>query len=443
VDHDETPLKRGDAKQAMPGGVKHFSADYYFPCQGHASMGPSCAVADWRLDGLTIWTGSQSTHLFRSIFAESFGLPLEKVRLIYLEGSGCYGQNGHEDACADAAILSKAVGSPVRVQWMRQDEHGWDPKGPPQPVTIRVATDAQGNIAAWETETWIPMWINTKGTIPLVGLDASGMTQRQGRWPGSLDENLDPPYTSPNVGVLIHRLKDTPLRPGHVRAPGKVANAWAVESTVDELAVAAGEDAVVYRLKRLSDPRAVEVVKRAAVMLGWQQRLSPNPKRPASGLLTGRGFSYVRYRGNENYVAMAMEVGVDRSTGRVTVQRVVCAHDCGLVVNPDSLKNQIEGSIIQSLSKMLFEEVKFDRSRVTSVDWGGYPVIRFPDVPQIDVALIDRPDQPLMGAGEASLPPVGGALANAIFDAAGVRLRRVPFTPAMIKAAMLEKHTTA
>src|SRR5260370_11055256 len=311
VDHDETPVNRGDTKQAMPGGAKPFSADYYFPYQGHASMGPSCAVADFRPDALTIWTGSQSTHLFRNIFAESFGLPLDKVRLIYLEGSGCYGQNGHEDACADAAILSKALGAPVRVQWTRQDEHGWDPKGPPQPVTIRVATDAQGNIAAWETETWIPLWINTKGTIHLVGLDAAGMTQRQGRWPGRLDENPEPPYTSPNVSVVIQRLKDSPLRPGHVRAPGKVANAWAVESMVDELAMAAGEDSVAYRVKRLSDQRAVEVVKRAAAMLDWQQRPSPNPRPAAKGLLTGRGFSYIRYPGNENYVAMAMDDGVD------------------------------------------------------------------------------------------------------------------------------------
>jgi nicotinate dehydrogenase subunit B len=439
VDHDETPVKRGDAAQAMRGGSKQFSARFDFPYQGHASMGPSCAVANWRPDGLTVWTGSQSTHLFRNIFAESFNLPLEKVRLIYLEGSGCYGQNAHEDACADAVILSKAVGSPVRVQWMRQDEHGWDPKGPPQPVDIRVATDAQGDIAAWETETWIPMWINTKGTIPLVGLDAAGIKQRQGRWPGSLDENLDPPYVSPNASVVIHRLKDSPLRPGHVRAPGKVANAWAVETMVDELAVAAGEDAVTYRLKRLTDPRAIAVVKRAAAMLDWQTRTSPNPKAAAKGPLTGRGFSYVRYRGNENYVATAMQVSVDSASGKVSVERVVCAHDCGLVVNPDALKNQIEGSIVQGLSKMLFEEVKFDRSRVTSVDWTTYPVIRFPDVPPIEVALIDLPNQPLMGAGEASLPPVGGALANAIFDAAGVRMRTVPFTPARVKAALASK----
>jgi nicotinate dehydrogenase subunit B len=436
VDHDETPVKRGDAKQAMPGGAKQFSASFYFPYQGHASMGPSCAVADWHPDSLTIWTGSQSTHLFRNVFSESFKLPLDKVRLIYLEGSGCYGQNAHEDACADAAILSKAVGGPVRVQWSRQDEHGWDPKGPPQPVDLRAATDAQGNIVAWEAETWIPMWISAKGTIPLVGLDAAGMTQRQGRWPGSLDENLDPPYTSPNTSVVIHRLKDSPLRPGHVRAPGKVANCWAVESLMDELAVAAGEDAVAYRLKRLTDPRATAVVKRAAEMFDWQPRQSPNPKAAAKGVLSGRGFSYVRYRGNENYLAMAIQVAVAPETGKVTVERIVCAHDCGLVINPDALKNQIEGSIIQSLSKMLMEEVKFDRSRVTTVDWSTYPVIRFPDVPPIEIALIDRPDQPLMGAGEASLSPVGGALGNAIYDAAGVRLRTVPFTPALVKSAL-------
>jgi len=435
IDHDEFPVKRGDAKTAMPTGAKHFSGTYYFPYQGHASMGPSCAVADFRPDGLTIWTGSQSTHLFRTIFSESFNLPPEKVRLIYLEGSGCYGQNGHEDACADAAILSKETASPVRVQWSRQDEHGWDPKGPPQPVDLRAAVDAQGNIVAWEAETWIPAWSNAKGTIPLVALDSAGITQRQGRWPGSLDENLDPPYTSPNATVVIHRLKDSPLRPGHVRAPGKVANCWAVESLIDDIAASVGEDPVQYRLKRLTDPRAVAVVKRTAEMLDWQPRPA-NRKIAGKGKLPGRGFSYVRYRGNEVYLAMAMQITVDSATGKVAVERVVCAHDCGLVVNPDALKNQIEGSIVQSLSKMLLEEVKFDRSRVTSVDWASYPVIRFPDVPAIEIALIDRPDQPLMGAGEASLAPVGGALANAVFDATGVRLTTVPFTSARVKAAL-------
>lgn len=435
IEKDEFPIKRGDAKAAMPSGAKHFKASYYFPYQGHASMGPSCAVADWRADGLTVWTGSQSTHLFRTVFSESFKLPMEQVRFIYLEGSGCYGQNGHEDACADAAILSKEVGAPVRLQWMRQDEHAWDPKGSPQPVDLRASVDTQGNLVAWEAETWLPAWSGARGTIPLVAFDSAGITQRQGRWPGSLDENLDPPYTSPNATVTIHRLKEAPLRPGHVRAPGKVANCWAVESFVDEIAHAVGEDPVQYRLKRLTDPRAVAVVKRTAEMLDWQPRSTPRTL-VAKGKLTGRGFSYVRYRGNEVYVAMAMQVGVDAATGKVSVERVVCAHDCGLVVNPDALKNQMEGSIVQALSKMLHEEVRFDRSRVTGVDWTSYPVIRFPDVPPIEIALVDRPDQPLMGAGEGTLSPVGGALGNAIFDATGVRLTTVPFTPARLKAAM-------
>lgn len=435
IEKDEFPIQRGDSKTAMPTGAKQLSASYYFPYQSHASMGPSCAVADWRADGLTVWTGSQSTHLFRTVFSEAFHLPPEKVRFIYLEGSGCYGQNGHEDACADAAILSREVGAPVRLQWMRQDEHGWDPKGPPQPVDIRAAIDAQGDIVAWESETWIPAWSGPRGTIPLMGFDSAGIAQRAGRWPGSLDENLDPPYTSPNATVIIHRLKESPLRPGHLRAPGKVANCWAVESMVDDIAAAAGEDPVAYRRKRLSDPRAVAVVNRAAEMMDWQPRLAPR-KVALKGKLTGRGISYVRYRNNENYVAMGIEVEIDSATGKVTVDRVVCAHDCGLVVNPDALKNQMEGSIIQSLSKMLLEEVKFDRARVTTVDWASYPVIRFPDVPRIEIALIEKQDQPLMGAGEASLAPVGGALGNAIFDATGVRLTAVPFTPARVKAAL-------
>jgi CO/xanthine dehydrogenase Mo-binding subunit len=445
IDHDEKPVSRGDSRSALAASSApsassaKFSASYYFPYQGHASMGPSCAVADVRPDSITIWTASQSTHLFRTIFAESFGLPESKVRLIYLDGSGCYGQNAHEDAAADAAVLSRAVGSPVRVQWMRQDEHGWDPKGPPEVIDMRAIASPDGTLTAWETELWVPMWINTKGTIPLVGLDAAGIKQRQGRWPGSVDENLDPPYSTPNVTVTVHRLKDSPLRTGHVRAPGKVASVWAVESLADEIAVASKMDAVAWRLRGLSDPRAIAVVKRAAEMLQWKERPSPNPEASGNGILTGRGICYVRYRGNENYLAMAMELTVDPASGKIAVKRVTCAHDCGLVVNPDALKNQIEGSIVQSLSKMLYEEVKLDPSRVTSVDWVSYPVIRFPDVPPIEVSLLDHPSAPLYGAGEASMTPVGGALANAVFDAAGIRLRTVPFTPARVKAAIAAK----
>jgi CO/xanthine dehydrogenase Mo-binding subunit len=319
---------------------------------------------------------------------------------------------------------------------MRHDEHGWDPKAPPQLIDLRAGMDEQGNIVAWESEGWVPLVIAARGTIPLVGLDSAGIAQRQGRWPGSADENLDPPYTTPNLSVVIHRLKDSPLRPGHVRAPGKVANCWAVECLIDELAVASGEDAVAFRRKRLTDPRATAVLDRAAQMLGWQPRVSPNPNPRQGNLLVGRGISYVRYRSMENYVACGMEVAVDQRSGKINVRRIVLAHDCGLIINPDALKNQIEGSIIQTLSKMLHEEVTLDKSRVTALDWVSYPVIRFPDVPPIEIALIDRPDQPLHGAGEASLTPIGGALGNAIFDATGLRLRTVPFTPTRVKAAL-------
>ena len=231
-------------------------------------------------------------------------------------------------------------------------------------------------------------------------------------------------------------MKDTPLQLSNLRAPGKVANVFAVESFTDELAAAARVDPVAFRLGRLTDQRAIDVLNRAAQTFGWQPRPSPSAQARQGRMLVGRGIAYVRYKQTENYVAMAMEVAVDPASGRIDVRRVACAHDCGLIVNPDALKNQIEGSIVQTISRTLHEEVTFDRSRVTSVDWASYPILRFPEAPQVDVVLIDRPDQPLLGAGEAATAPVAAALANAIFDATGVRLRTVPFTLQRMKAAL-------
>jgi nicotinate dehydrogenase subunit B len=231
-------------------------------------------------------------------------------------------------------------------------------------------------------------------------------------------------------------LKGSPLQLSNLRAPGKIANVFAVEGFTDELAAASGVDPVAFRLSRLTDPRAIDVLKRAAQAFDWQPRTSPNPEARQGNLLVGRGTAYMRYKQAENYIAMAMEVAVDPASGRVNVRRVACAHDCGLVVNPDALRNQIEGCIVQTLSRTLHEEVTFDRSRVTSVDWASYPILTFPEVPGVDVVLIDRPDQPLLGAGEAATAPVAAALANAIFDATGVRLRTVPFTPERMKTAL-------
>ncbi|HSU87490.1 MAG TPA: molybdopterin cofactor-binding domain-containing protein, partial [Terriglobia bacterium] len=423
-DHDETIVNKGDPAAALPGTAKQLSALYVWPIQSHASLGPSCAVADVRPEGTTIWTASQGPHGMRANFSRIFGIPEDKLRVIFLDGSGSYGGNGNDDAAADALLLSRAIGKPVRVQWMREDEHAWDPKGPPQVLEIRGGLDNDNRIAAWETHMWLPM--NIQGNRPLVSVDGAGITQPHGQGAGLMSQNGDPPYAASNVRVVVHYLKGTPLRPSNLRAPGKVANVFAVESFTDELAAAAGVDAVEFRLRGLTDPRALDVIKRAAEMIGWEGRPSPN-RRPINGnVLSGRGFAYARYKQAENYVAIAMEVAVDRNTGKINVRRIACAHDGGLIVNPDGLRNQIEGSILQTLGRALHEEVKFDRSRVTSVDWASYPILSFPDVPSLDVALIDRPSLPPLGAGEASTAPVAAAVANAVFDATGIRLRRVP-----------------
>jgi nicotinate dehydrogenase subunit B len=437
VDKHQDLVSRGDPAAALSKTDKQFSATYEWPLQSHASLGPSCAVADVRSDGANVWTSTQGTHGLRANLSKIFGIPEDKLRVIYLDGSGSYGGNGNDDVAADAVLLSKAAGKPVRVQWMRHDEHGWDPKGPAQLLELRGGVDAEGRIVAWETQMWLPT--STPGSRPSLGVDAAGIAQAHGQGAGQISQNGDPPYAAPNVRVTVHWTKETPLRISNLRAPGKIANSFAVESFTDELASAAGIDPVAFRLRGLTDPRAVEVIKRAADMIGWQARPSPNPAIASAqgNVVTGRGFAYVRYKQAENYVAMAMEVSVERTTGKISVQRVTCAHDCGLVINPDSLRNQIEGSIVQTLSRALHEEVKFDRSRVTSIDWASYPILTFPEMPAIEVALIDRPTLPPLGAGEASTAPVAAALGDAVFDATGLRLRAVPFTMARVKSGLM------
>jgi len=433
VERDQALGKRGDVDGALSSAAKQLSATYYWPFQSHASLGPSCAVADVKESGTTIWSAAQNPYGLRANLAKVFGIPLDKMRVIYRDGSGSYGTNGADDAAADALILSRAAGQPVRVQWMRQDEHGWDPKGPAQLHELRGGLDANGNISAWETQMWIPD--GPQGSRALLGPESAGMSQTHGQGAGLMTLNLDPPYPVPNLRVVSHHLKDTPLRLSNLRAPGKIANIFAVESFTDELAAAAGMDPVAFRLRGLTDPRAVEVLQRAVGMMDWQTRPSPNPHAAEGDVLVGRGMAYMRYKQAENYVALGIAVAVNKATGKITVRRVVCAHDCGLVVNPDGLRNQVEGNIMQTLSRTLHEEVTFDKSRVTSTDWASYPLLTFPEVPAVQVALIDRPGQPAYGAGEAASAPVAAALANAIFDATGIRMRTVPFTAERVKAA--------
>jgi len=438
VVRDQEIAKRGDlsALSAPPAGTRPLAASYRWPIQTHGSIGPSCGVADVRADRVTVWSSSQNTHGFQATCARVLGLERERVRVIYMDGAGSYGPNGADDAAIEAALLSRAVGRPVRVQWSRQEEHGLDPKGPAQLLELRAAVDPDGQVAAWETQAWLPLATANLPNIPLLSVDAAGIQQTPGRSTGLIYQNIDPPYTMPNVNAVVHWIPDAPLRTSAIRAPGKIANTFAVESFVDEIAALARVDPVEFRLRRLTNPRGVEVLRRTAARMGWQPRPSPRPVDARTAVLTGRGIAYVHYKHEETLVAMGMEVAVERATGRIRVTRVVCAQDCGLMINPACVQSQLEGNIIQTLSRTLHEEVVYDRDGVTTVDWGSYPILTFPEVPALEFELIQRLDQPPLGVGEAASTPVPAALANAVFDATGVRLRTVPFRAERVKAAL-------
>ena len=436
VETRETFKAVGDPAPVLAAATKKLEARYNWPIQSHAAMGPSTAVADVRADAATVWTSSQGTHKNQRVFARFLNLPAAKVRLIYMDGSGSYGTSGNDDAAADAALISKTIGAPVRVQWSRADELAWDPKGPPQVLDVRASLDPAGNVTAWETDAYVP--VNTAGLpgIPMLALDAAGIAQPQGMSSGQMAGNADPPYGFPAIRATAHWLKSTPLRTSNLRAPGKIGNVFAVECFTDELAAAAGADPVEFRMRWLKHPRAVTVMERVAAAMNWQTRPSPGAIDANAALLKGRGIAYCNYKQNENFIAMGMEITLERASGAIRVTRVVCAHDCGLMINPDAVRAQVEGCIIQTISRTLFEETIFDKSRVTSTDFASYPLLTMPDVPRLDIILVDRPNERPLGAGEAACAPVAAAIGNAVFDAAGIRLRTVPFTPTRVKAAL-------
>jgi CO/xanthine dehydrogenase Mo-binding subunit len=438
VVREQAVAKKGDlAALASPApGVRTLTATYKWPVQTHGSIGPSCAVADVRADRATIWSATQGPHQYQAVFARLLGMPRERVRVIYMDGAGSYGQNGAEDAACEAMLLSKALGRPVRVQWTRQDEHGWDPKGPPQLLDVRAAVDPQGDVTAWETRAWLPAATANLPGVPLLAPEAAGIAQPQGLSTGLIFQNIDPPYDFPNVHATAHFIADAPLRTSPIRAPGKIANTFAVESFTDEIASLAAVDPVEFRLKHLTKPRLLEVLRTVAARMGWQPRPSPRRADPSAALLPGRGIALVHYKHDETMVAIGMEVEVERASGRIRVSRVVCAQDCGLMINPDSVRSQVEGNILQTLSRTLHEETVFDRQRVTSVDWASYPILTFPETPALDIALIQRLNEPPLGTGEAASAPVPAAVGNAVFDATGVRLRDIPFRPERLKAAL-------
>ena len=433
INKDEDLQKIGNSAEAMKTpNAKIVSASYDFAIHTHGSIGPSCAVAEYKDGKLTCWSASQQTHLLRKQIANMLGMPPDEVRCIYIDGSGCYGRNGHEDAAADAALLAKETGLPVRVQWMRQDEHGWDPKGPPTLYDYRAALDDKGIVLAWESEVFVPDRPKDIA-VTLLPAELAGLP-REDPHPGNIHQSLAIPYTIPNIKATAHWLAETPFRPSWIRTPGRMQNTFANESFVDELAAAVGMDPLDFRLRNLNDPRGVELLQRLAKLANWPSRTGR--VQQAGDVVKGRGVSYVRYELVRTYVGVVADVEVDKKTGKVAVKKFYVAHDCGQIINPDGLKNQIEGNVVQTTSRTLLEELQFDRARVTSVDWKTYPILKFPDVPDVAIDLIDRPTEKPWGAGEPTAAVVPSAIANAIFDATGARLRSVPFTPEKVLAAL-------
>ncbi len=438
-------LRSGDTSAALSNAAKKVEASYEFPFQSHATMGPGCAVADVHTDGITtVWSGGQKPHELQKGFAELLRVPVDTVRVVWVEDAGSYGRPGFEDAAADAVLLSEAAGKPVRVQWMREDMTAWGTKGPAVLCDLAAALDAQGEATALQFTSrafsggetlFRPSDAGNYLGAQLTGIPNTSGIDEFAQWGAETA-----PYSFQNILATSHVVPafyDTasPLRTTHLRDPEGPATSFATESFMDEIAAAAGADPLEFRLKHLEEPRAKAVLTAAAQKAGWETR--PSPKKASAGgeIATGRGIGLSTRNGT--YVGTVAEVEVNRKTGAVRVTRFVCAHDCGLIINPEALRTTIEANLIQSLGRSLKEEVTFDRSNVTSVDWITYPVARASDVPdRVDVVLINHPELPSSGAGEPSSRPTAAAIANAIFDATGARVRQAPLTPARVKSVL-------
>jgi nicotinate dehydrogenase subunit B len=419
-------------------GQKTLEATYTRPYQAHGSIGPSCAIAQFVEGMMTVWTHTQGVFPDRQGIAEMLRMPPSSVRCIHVEGSGCYGHNGADDAAADAALIARELpGTPVRVQWMREQEHAWEPYGPAMVTKLKASLDSSGAIADWNFE----VWSNTHSMRP--GGAGSMLAAQQMAQPfavpaakplplpeGGGDRNAIPIYKFPNAHVVHHFIPDMPVRVSAMRALGAYHNVFSIESFMDELAALAGADPVEFRLNHLDDSRARDVIEKAAQGFGWQK----GQKAPGN---RGHGFAFARYKNLAAYCAIASEVEVNPETGRPRLVRAVAAVDSGQVVNPDGLINQIEGAILQSTSWTLYEAVTFDETRITSIDWQTYPILRFNSVPDsVEVHVINRPGQPFLGSGETGQGPAAASIANAIANATGKRLRDLPLTRKKIKDAI-------
>jgi CO/xanthine dehydrogenase Mo-binding subunit len=410
-------------------------ATYTRPYTAHASIGPSCAVAQMKDGALTVWTHSQGVFPLRHDLAKTLGMEDAKIHCVHHQGSGCYGHNGADDVALDAALLARATGGrPVRVQWMRDDEFGWEPFGPAMSMALKASLDANGSIAEWNFD----VWTNTHSTRP--GGDGVNLLAAwhiaEAKKPstpeiipqpaGGGDRNAVPLYQFPRQRITQHFIPDMPIRVSALRALGAYANVFAMESFMDELAAAAKADPVEFRLRHLTDPRARAVIEAAAKQAGWQ---------PGQRGGNGRGIGFAKYKNLSAYTAVIVDVAVDRSSGSVHVVKAVAATDAGQVVNPNGLANQIEGGIIQGTSWTLKERVAFGPEGIASRDWSSYPILTFPEVPDVAVTILDYPQEKSLGAGEAAQGPTAAAIANAVAHATGARLRDLPFRPERVKAA--------
>jgi nicotinate dehydrogenase subunit B len=435
----ELGKESGNVEEAFKSAARVIEAEYEWPFQSHASMGPACAVVEIKDGQATVWTGSQKPHYTREGLAAMIGVPGENVRAIWVPGPGSYGRNDAGDAAIDAAVLAKAVGRPVRLQYTREQATGWDPKGPASIHRAQAAIDNAGNVVAFD--------FVSKGFSRLDVFSREGRPEHTlaGQLTGAAlrsDDAFRLPEQSydfankrlawETIPPLLDRA--SPLRTSHLRDPAGPQVHFASESFMDELAAALQTDPVEFRLRYVRDPRDIAVIKAAADKVQWQSR--PSPRRDQTGnAVSGRGIAYAQ-RGPTRCAVVA-EVEVDRSSGKIRGRRFTVAHDCGQIINPDGLRHTIEGNIVQGLSRALWEEVKFDPENVTSIDWMTYPILDITDAPEaIDIVLINRPEIAPSGAGEPSTRPVAAAVANAIFDATGVRIRRVPFTPDRVRAAL-------
>jgi len=431
--------ENGNVDDAFKSAAKVIEAEYEWPFQSHASMGPACALVEIKDGNVTCWSGTQKSHFVQQGLALTLGMPEDKVRVIYTAGPGSYGRNDADDCAMDAGVLAKAVGKPVRLQYMREQGTGWDPKGPASVHKARAALDASGKVIAYEffSKGFSRVDVNTNGSKPWDTLAGQtlGVALKPGDGFGVPAESYA--FDSKRTGwETIPPLLDraSPLRGAHLRDPVGPQIHFASESFMDEVAAAINVDPIEFRLRHIKDPRDIAVLKAAAEKAKWQTRASPR-KDQTGAKVSGRGIAYSQRNGTR--VAIVAEVDVDRASGKIFARKFTVAHDCGQIINPDGLEKCIEGNIVQGISRTLWEEVTFDKKAVTSVDWVSYPILDITETPAlVESVLINHPELPPTGAGEPSIRPIAAAIANAIFDATGVRIRRVPFSPDRVKAAL-------